>query len=295
MRGPLSILVLASALLGPALASAQTNPSSVTLPVEIRRGSLLVKTRINGFEPLTFKLDTGFGITTLHPSLTEPLKLQRVGRLTIVGIAGREQAGTFGGAVFDFGGMKFSPRRVAALPSEANRPRRGRDGILGADFFERFVVELDPKAKTLKLHEPSSFNYTGKGEILPLEFRSDTPIAEATVTLAGRAPVRAKFEIDCGCDDCLCLGRAFCDANGLLDANGKDGRRVGVGGGTGVREGQLASLQLGKLTVVKPSANFFLEGSPAGAGLAGHIGLGALQKFRVIFDYSRKRMILEPL
>jgi hypothetical protein len=43
------------------------------------------------------------------------------------------------------------------------------------------------------------------------------------------------------------------------------------------------------------SANFFAEGSPAGEGLAGHIGLGVLREFKVIFDYSRRRMILEPL
>jgi len=29
-------------------------------------------------------------------------------------------------------------------------------------------------------------------------------------------------------------------------------------------------------------------------GLAGHIGLGTLRKFKVIFDYSRRRVILEP-
>lgn len=276
---------------------AESAKSAVTLPIEIQRGSLLLKTRINGSQPLTFKLDTGFGISTIHPSLTETLQLQRVGQVRIIGIAGEEQAGTFAGAEFDFGGLKFSPRRIASLPSDGNRPRRSRDGILGADFFRRFVVEIDPKAKTLRLHEPSQFNYAGKGEVLPLEFKRDTPIIEAGITPPGRAAVRAKFEIDCGCDDCLCLGRDFVDLHKLLDASpdGKDGKRVGVGGGTQIRRGEIASLQLGKLTVDKPGANLFLQGSPASDGQAGHIGLGALQKFRVIFDYSRKQMILEPL
>ena len=43
----------------------------------------------------------------------------------------------------------------------------------------------------------------------------------------------------------------------------------------------------------KPQTDFFLEGSPVDAGLAGHIGIGALNRFKVIFDYSRRQMILE--
>jgi hypothetical protein len=46
--------------------------------------------------------------------------------------------------------------------------------------------------------------------------------------------------------------------------------------------------------VMKPQTDFFLNGSPAGPGLAGHIGFASLRQFKVIFDYSRQRMILEP-
>jgi hypothetical protein len=71
--------------------------------------------------------------------------------------------------------------------------------------------------------------------------------------------------------------------------------RRGVGGSADIRPGKLEELRLGSFKITKPSANFFLEGSPAGDGQAGHIGLGALERFRMIFDYSRKRLILEPL
>ena len=60
-----------------------------------------------------------------------------------------------------------------------------------------------------------------------------------------------------------------------------------------MRSGHLPQLQLGRLTIEKPEADFFLDGSPADAGLAGHIGMEILRRYRIIFDYSRRQMILE--
>src|SRR5205823_374630 len=122
-------------VLTPTLAQTNLPAMHVELPIKVRHGDLLVETRINGSQPLTFKLDTGFGITTINPDLVESLNLKRVGQMTILGIAGEEKAGTYSGAAFDFDGMLYQPRRVAALPSEARRRWRNRDGILGASFF----------------------------------------------------------------------------------------------------------------------------------------------------------------
>jgi hypothetical protein len=244
---------------------------------------------------LIFKLDSGFGITTIHPRLVGPLKLEPLGHTTIIGIAGDEEAQTYRGAVFDFGGMTYECRRAAVLPSDVRRRRQNRDGILGAGFFRRFVVELDFVHRTMRLHEPEGYTYAGTGEVFPLEFKKATPIIAALIVPPGRAPISDRFEIDTGCDDCVCLGHEFVTANRLLESTNAVSRDVrrGVGGAAKVESGSLDELRLGKFVVKKPSANFFLEGSPAGDGQAGHIGLGTLRRFRVIFDYSHNRMVLE--
>jgi hypothetical protein len=279
-------------------ASAQTNQpiALAVVPLKTRSGDLLVETRINGSEPLLFKLDSGFGVTTIHPNRVESLNLERVGHMTIIGIAGEEQADTFAKAVFDFGGATYSPRRIASLPSEARRRWRKRDGILGEGFFRRFVVEIDVAKQHLRLFEPKTFEYSGSGEILSVSFKRDTPIIAATITPQGRAPITGQFEIDTGCDGALCVGHEFVAANHLLDGDNaaQSDTRRGVGGGAEIRSETLGELKMGKLVVKKPSANFFLEGSPAGEGQAGHIGLGVLERYKMIFDYSRLRLILEP-
>src|SRR5262245_57784609 len=269
---------------------------SVVVPFEMRRGHIMVPTRVNGSNSLSLLLDTGYSMTMLSSEHIEAFGLKRTGRVTIVGIAGEEPANVFEGPTFEFFGSTWKPRRVAAFPAEAPSGARRRDGILGAGFFRRFVVEIDPLRKTLLLWEPDTYQYSGDGEILPLTFKASTPIVDATVYFATQGQVKAQFEIDTGCDGCLCLGRHFVEAHHLVPTNAPSRQgRSGVGGGTRTRSGHLAALHLGNLVIEHPPANFFLDGSPVDAPLAGHIGLELLRDFMVTFDYARRRMILERL
>lgn len=277
------------------LAATSSAPSnSVTVPFEIRRGHIMVPARVNGSNSLSLLLDTGYGLTMLSAEHVESFALRRTGRISIVGIAGEEPAGVFEGPTFDFAGMLWKPRRVAAFPAESPGRSRRRDGILGSSFFRRYVVAIDPAARSITLHDPDSYNYSGAGEVVPLTFQGTTPIVEAGLQLPDQSEVKGRFEIDTGCDSCLCLGRHFVEAHQLAPTNSAGGGgRVGVGGGARTRAGHLPSLQLGRQRIERPAANFFLEGSPVDAPLAGHIGWALLQDFKVVFDYSRKQMILE--
>ena len=285
---------LALTCLSPALCSSEP---IARIAITTVRDRVMVPVRLNGSNGLSFMLDTGFSMTMIHPELAEPLKLRRVGEITVEGIAGEEKAPTYEGAVFEIGSARFEPRRVAALASDGSRRRR-RDGILGSGVFRQFVVEIDTAGKQLSLHAPGEFTYSGKGEIVPLRFRrgGTTPIITAIIHGTNDAPIRGEFEIDTGCDSGICLGHDFIQASHLLEEREtRAGAKFGVGGGTTTRNGHLPLIQIGAAKVERPDTDFFLEGSPVDRGLAGHIGMGVLKHFKIIFDYSRRQMILEPL
>jgi predicted aspartyl protease len=288
--GPISALSAAEPV-----AAAPTN--FVSLPFQLQRGHVMLPTRLQGTNELSLLLDTGYGMTMLHPELVEAAGLRRTGRITIVGIAGEEPASVFEGPEFAFAGFTWKPRRVAALLADNQGRSRRRDGVLGSGFFRRFVVEIHSRDKTVALHEPDRYVYSGAGEVLPLTFKSTTPIVEALIRLPDESETRAQLEVDTGCDGGLCLGRHFVEAHQLSATNTPTGtgERVGVGGGTRTRRGRLPQLRLSRLTVERPSANFFLEGSPSDPPLAGHIGWDVLRQFKVVFDYRRQRMILEEV
>jgi predicted aspartyl protease len=268
-----------------------TNP--VVLTYQSRRGHVMVPARLNGSNALSLLLDTGYDMTMLHPDYVQSAALRRTGRISIVGIAGEAPAGVFEGPAFDFGGVTWKPRRIAAFPPDNEGRSRRRDGVLGSGFFRRFVVEIDSRTKTITLREPDSYVYSGDGEILPLTFKGTTPIVDASFRLPDQSEVKAQLELDTGCDGALCLGKPFVDAHQLVPTNSFARTASGVGGSTRTRTGHLPQLQLGRLVIKKPSADFFLEGSPVDPPLAGHIGWELLRDFKVIFDYTRKRVILE--
>lgn len=253
----------------------------------------MVPTTLHGTNKLSLLLDTGYGMTMLHPDVVTTANLTDTRRtVTIVGIAGEEQARVYDGPVFAFGSANWNPRRIAALSDGESRSRR-RDGVLGSGFFRHFVVRLDPKTKSIELLQPESYTYAGDGEILPLNFKSSTPSIEALVRLADNQELKATFEIDTGCDSALCIGKHFVTEHNLAETSRTDGARVGVGGTRRTKQSRFTAIKLGRFSMEKPEANLFLEGSPVEAPLAGHIGWELLKDFRVTFDYSRKRMILE--
>jgi predicted aspartyl protease len=289
----MAFLVLAMGLVVvPPLRAEDTSTNiSADVVAEFKRGHVYIQARLKGVEkPISMMLDTGFTVNTLRPELAEEAGLKRTGATRIMGIAGQEEAPIYGGAVFIFGTLRYEARRIAALPSD--RGSRREDGIFGASFFRRFVVEIDGKKVTL--HEPTAFNYMGNGEVIPFKIRQQTPVLEATLPLPNREPVKGQFELDTGCTGGLCLAHDFAESNHLLEASGETSRteRRGIGGGAGIQEGHLPELLIGKSRVLKPSTSFFTSGSPAEKGLAGHIGWDTLRKFKVIFDYSRQRLIL---
>jgi len=300
---PVSRLAWWPALLWAALSgAAETNTysppagsPSVTLPLEFKRGHFVVPAQVSGSNSVWLMLDSGFSITMVDPKLAQILNLKQIGHTTIAGIAGEEQADVFEGFPFDFAGATYLPHRVATLPSEAKKRSRRLEGILGSGFFRRFVLEIDPKAKTLKLHDPKAYNYAGSAEVIALRLRNSAPVVDAAINIPGRPPIQGRFEIDTGCDGGLCLGHDFVEANHLLETGGqaRDGGRTGVGGDAQTRIGSVPQLQLGRLTVNKPEVNFFLQGSPVDRGHAGHIGIDILRQFKIVFDYSRQQMFLE--
>jgi predicted aspartyl protease len=256
-----------------ATASSEPVTNPVVIPFKLQRGHVMVPARANGSETRFFMLDTGFSITMLDPALAESLGLKRAGSVTIVGIAGEEPVNMFEGPTFDLAGAIWKPRRVAAFRAGTRSGSRRRDGIFGSSFFRRFVVEIDPAGKALKLHEPNTYRYSGPGAVLPLTFKGSTPVVEASVELPDKSSVKAQFEVDTGCTGSLCVGRHFVQTHQLVPTNSpsQDGR-FGVGGDMRTRAGHLPRLQLGDVIITKPEADFFLDGSPVDAPLAGHLG-----------------------
>lgn len=297
---------------GPARAAARyampaSNPADsllptsgrATLPFRLVNNHIVVDVRINGKGPFPFMVDTG-GHDILTPATLRTLGLRPIGATPSFGAGEQANSSGYvrveridaGGAVLTGQTMitlDFSPPAVEGLTL---------GGMLGVEFFERFVVRVDYGAKTITFIDPHRFgtaDLSGAGTLVPFDFYEHMP--QVAGTIDGRP---ARFDIDTGSRADVTFTRPFVEANGLRGAY-PDGVTItdgwGVGGPSRSYVVRPRTLSLGEVTVDGPIAGLSAAkvGSFADEGSDGNIGSGLLKRFAVTFDYAHRRLYFRPL
>jgi hypothetical protein len=164
--------------------------------------------------------------------------------------------------------------------------------VLGLEFLKHFVVEIDYEGKTIKLFSPDSYRYSGRREAIPIRIRDGTPEVRMKLITPGGKTIESYFEIDTGMSSTAYLKTKTVNRFDLaadmrtiqaptdIEANGEFNRRIG----------RAKSLQLGQFILENPTVS--LAQNVEGEG--GTVGEEILRRFKVIFDFSHHRMILEP-
>lgn len=295
--------------------------SALAIPFELDDNLIYVRVSVNGSRPLSFILDTGaHSIIHARQARSIGLKLKLIGRAGGIGANQPDVYLVTEKVSFSLPGVALSPRRLVAvsldavescvnefvideqgrnIPSDGSKQReaeRDVDGILGKEFFDQFVVEIDYTHRLLNVYDKSSYKYAGTGKAIPLEVGEQHIFARAQIRAAGRAPLTGRFLLDTGSAQAVSLLEPFMDKHNLLPSTeGMTSLPVcGLGGHAKEKSwiGTLEALQLGEFKVAAPVTEFRL--SEPNTDADGFIGGAVFRRFKVIFDYSRRRMILEP-
>jgi hypothetical protein len=282
-----------------------SEPASLDVPIELSGNHVFVPAHLQGHD-LWFILDTGAGSSLLDMDrarasgvkLGQPFAARGAGPGTTAGAVLGEPIAVAVGA----GAAAVSVPLAASLDFASLSAHAGRDvdGILGADFIRRFVLEIDYAHRTLRLHDAASFNYTGTGTTLPLTFNNAFPHVSATLKLSDTESFTADCVLDVGSALQVIVTQPIVEAQHLLDRM-KVSMPVPVGRGAGGtsdgRVGRLSALALGPLTVPSPIA--ILAGANAGVLststlFEANIGTGLMRHFTMFFDYGRSQVVFEP-
>ena len=275
--------------------------AATKIPFELYANVILVRARVNNSRLLVFMLDTGASGSLIDSRLARGLRLKYLDKADIKGMGGSVEGAYFGGATLGLPGVRVFDRKLVGMPLAPLFARFGRrvDGIIGYDFFKLFVVEVDYAGKTISLHEPGSFEYRGAGEVVPFTLRNGHPFTRVRIGFDGHEAVEGDFEVDTGSDGTLGFNRPFAEKHRLLErlpgvSAAKTG--AGAGGETAYVESRVKELRLGRFTFERPLVTFSrdTEGEGTSAESDGQLGGEILRRFKVIFDYPRGRMILEP-
>ena len=274
--------------------------SSLKIPFELSGNLILMQASANDSLASWFIFDTGAESTVIDAQMAKDLKLKPSGKIVGTGSAGTAEAIIFKGISLRFPNVEAVNLTVGALPLDFLSSSFGRKigGIIGNDIIKEFVVEVDYASQIINFYEPQSYQYSGDGEIIPFIIEENLPFIRATIAIDGRTKIDGKFELDTGSTGSILLNAPFVRKHQLIKGISKT-KQINVGGvgGTGrTLLGRIKNVTIGRFALENPVARFYqgTRGDNASAKYDGLIGGEIFRRFKVIFDYPRRQMILEP-
>jgi PDZ domain len=298
-------LALLSLSLAPAISPSEAPQTLVRFDSSGRAASIPVELSGNG---LVFVRGQAGGTTlwfllnTASPSALSRKAATQAGLEIVTESSGGENesgvpVGRIAGVTVRLKGAVLDQRQVSSWDFDPLQSALGHpvDGILGTPFFESLVVVVDYSIPALELYDPGSFPGSPKGREIPLALHNGLPFVRARLKLPQRPELDGEFLAHSGTDAAVLLFAPFVAEHRLLDPSASESAEAP--GAQASLAGVLRAehLKVGPFTLSGPIA----ELSRSGRGLkadrahAGLLGSAVLSHFRVAWDYTRHRMILE--
>jgi hypothetical protein len=278
-RGPRAQAGAASAQQPSAYARFAFGGNAAEVPADFIGNRIFLPVRVNQSQPSLFEVDSTAASSSIDP-----------GRAAELGIAPGQSA------VLGMEGVSLS---VPALPFLAKpdfsaHVGREYEGTLGRDFLGSVVVEIDYARRTVRLYDPGTFQYSGRGKTLPLKFIGGAPVVQAKFN-AGDKTIEGAFILNTALDVPVVISNRYPETHRSFTRHTRtipaiDEQPDWAEGDTMAR---LDSFQIGPYSVGQAIAEFSRRSLTANdPHLVGEIGGGMLRRFAVTLDFPRQQVIL---
>lgn len=282
------ILISACSFLSPAYAASSS--------FELQDNRIIIQVIINGQGPFHMVFDTG-ATNILSNEAAAALNLNQYDRFPISGGGENILYGSYCDVqsleVSDqvLANSRFICMDVVDMKKAIGFPRL--DGLIGYEVFSQFLTEINFDKMQISLQSFSARKpLTNSDSSIPLSFQGPMPVVEAVLD-----GVAGKFWLDTGDRASATLSLPFIQNNFLRQKYKPTfSTMTGYGLGGPMRTSMVFApeFNLGELaftnTLIRlPDMKSRGLNDPASAGT---IGMGLLRQFNIVFDYSRREMIL---
>ena len=169
-------------------------------------------------------------------------------------------------------------------------------GILGADFFKRFVVKINYRSKTISLYNPKFFKPPKDYKEMKVDILKNKPYVDAAVMIQDTTISKLRLLLDTGASLPLLLHTFTHKGLQIPEHYIKGNIGMGLGGFIDGYMGRLESMKVGPYAFNNLITNYqeytpdrdtsFLNGRN------GLIGNQLLSRFGIIIDYGREKLYL---
>ncbi len=278
----------------------------VTIPFEWQSNLIVVPVSINNSDTLNFILDTGISMNMItDPDVARDLNLTYVRKVNVLGVGQGSalEARVSVGNRIRLPGVKAEGQNVVVLSEDllqlSSYVGMPVHGIFGFELFRNFVVKIDFRTRQITLYKPETYRYRGRGQQIPIVIEDTKPYLYASAIYADNREVPIKVILDTGAGHALSLDM---DTQGDIQLPDKIIRAQLGRGLNGIINGSLGRLEKVKIGTFEleqvitsfPDTNSLAGQVSRNLKRQGNIGCELLKRFTVIFDYSRKYVILKP-
>ncbi|NOX67557.1 MAG: hypothetical protein GXP15_00040 [Gammaproteobacteria bacterium] len=257
---------------------------------------ILVRGTVNG-HATDMLLDTGAQISLIDKSYARRVGVRRGKKLNVRGVGGRTKSYAAKNIEVSAGEFSLDLDAVALMDLSVFGLVTGRpiNFILGSESLEDIVVDIDYPNRRIAFRSAKDFEYAGSGHTVPVK-----------ALKRGRHAIRATIEntepgwylIDTGNASSAMVFAAFARDQQILQNRALISESVS-GGISGIIRETITSVgrftiggfELNDMPIEVPAEN---EGRQTSEDFDGLLGNEVLSRFRVIFDYSRGQIHLEP-
>jgi len=274
-------------------------PDSETrwVPFDLTPGNQIRFTLTLDDRPVTAILDTGVSYSVLASKsvAADPARVTANGQATAIGGGGNGTVAvgwlatrrlTIGGLTRTGGGVT-----VADLPALATGSAQAVDMLIGRDVTGGQALDIDYANHRFRLLPSGRLPFVGT--IAPLTISAGRRVYESSVTVGGRR--LSPMIVDTGDGSAITLSAASAKTAGIARLPTTTTISFGLAGETISTLAILPAVSLGQQAIGAVETRI----EPAGGfsetiGVAGRIGSGLLQNYRVLLDPGAGRMVLKP-
>jgi hypothetical protein len=237
--------------------------------------------QVNGSSPLWFCMDTGAPNSLIDKTTAARLKIRALSDGLIRGAGkGDVPASDAGEMQLTVGGL-ITRVPHATIVDLAKVPLRVKiDGLLGAEFFEQYVVRIDPAGHRITFYNPKTFVYRGSGKSVPLELTNSRLYIRVGLAAKPGVVIERRLRVDTGSEDSI-------DDDTVR--NSPEIQKTTVGNGLGSSYEDVTGVY--DAVVIGPYTFRHVWGA---AGAVPIIGMEMLRRFTLTFDARRGLLYLEP-
>jgi hypothetical protein len=257
------------------------SPATAEFPFDFSEGLIWVRVDVSGSrEPLDFLLDSGANVSVINLRTAKHLGLKLGPQVSVRGVQKTAKGYWPQNLAAKICGVPL-PRDYLVLDLQglARACHRSLDGLLGADFFREYVVQIDFKSQRIRLL--TSVEPPQGADVVPLEVRA----CGLRVPLRVNAGEAQWVRLDTGCATPLQWVTTSVDVKKCM-------RQMAVA---------LTKFSVPTTQVDVQIGTSFFESVPTGlhkkeifAGESGLLGNGLLSRFAIAtIDIKASRLVLE--